>query len=505
MLTELVQSGKRVFLILETPTSKAFDPAGMLPKGWDRLHGRPREPIEPTRAEIARYNGEVNRRMQQIARRAGAHVINPMDYLCDAAVCPVVTEQGIPIYYNYDHLRASYTSTSATYIDDVFASEPAERPRRLVASQVQVYRGYVKFGAILGAGPDTPVRAQGASILGQSYKMRNKSNRLRITVRFTAFSAQDNDIVAAVFVGDKVTSNRFEVQHVKAGTFASLTLTQEIAAVAAATANIEVRVGSRQPGALYINGNDRGPGVGDPETSLTIEELGLPHNQLAEVEAELNEQQLAKRRRALVERARNAAPGWIDRAFADAKHWLIRRISTTAAFHYQQLYQSYALTDRVINEDTAIDLDGAAIMGFSWQPASANDLVRISVIVPARSNQPNRLVATLFVNGSAVPIKTASHEIVPGRTSEATMEFEMLAPSTQPIDVGVKVGPGRPGMIYLNGDQSGPLSEMPKPRLIIDEYRPFWRGAWELFRNHALARGPNSVQGTGDSISFREK
>jgi hypothetical protein len=51
----------------------------------------------------------------------------------------------------------------------------------------------------------------------------------------------------------------------------------------------------------------------------------------------------------------------------------------------------------------------------------------------------------------------------------------MTTSATQLIDVAVKVGPARPAIIYLNGDESGPIPEMSKPTLIIDEYRPFWR------------------------------
>jgi hypothetical protein len=43
------------------------------------------------------------------------------------------------------------------------------------------------------------------------------------------------------------------------------------------------------------------------------------------------------------------------------------------------------------------------------------------------------------------------------------------------MDVAVKVRPAWPGIIYLNGDESGPIPEMGKPTLIIEEYRPFWR------------------------------
>jgi hypothetical protein len=55
------------------------------------------------------------------------------------------------------------------------------------------------------------------------------------------------------------------------------------------------------------------------------------------------------------------------------------------------------------------------------------------------------------------------------------LEFEIVAASTDPIGLDVRVGPGQPGVIYLNGNVNGPDLHMPKPTLTIEEYRPFWR------------------------------
>jgi hypothetical protein len=46
---------------------------------------------------------------------------------------------------------------------------------------------------------------------------------------------------------------------------------------------------------------------------------------------------------------------------------------------------------------------------------------------------------------------------------------------TEPINTSVRVGPGRSGSIYLNGNANGPDPDMPKPTFTIEEYRPFWR------------------------------
>jgi len=124
LISRLVASGKRVFVILETPSSPAFDPERMLPTGWARLSGRPRIPDSPMRADIENYKGEISRRLREIAEAAGARVIDPTNYVCDKDVCPAFTKNGRPMYFNFDHLRASFVSESATWVDEIFRPAP---------------------------------------------------------------------------------------------------------------------------------------------------------------------------------------------------------------------------------------------------------------------------------------------------------------------------------------------------------------------------------------------
>jgi len=114
-------------------------------------------------------------------------------------------------------------------------------------------------------------------------------------------------------------------------------------------------------------------------------------------------------------------------------------------------------------------------MGYGWKPKSPVGLVRVKVVVPAWSARPTSVVAALFVNQSVVATKLASQELAPGKVAEAVLEFEMVAGSSEAIGLDVRVGPGRPGVIYLNGNENGPDPDMPKPTLTIEEYRPFWR------------------------------
>jgi peptidoglycan/LPS O-acetylase OafA/YrhL len=123
LIVDLIRSGKNVFVILETPTSLVYDPETMLPTGWRRLLGSPRLFDDPKRQDMENLNAVYSKQVQILAKAAGAHVINPMDYLCDERVCPVASD-GHFRYYDYDHLRASFVRDRATYIDQIFTPSP---------------------------------------------------------------------------------------------------------------------------------------------------------------------------------------------------------------------------------------------------------------------------------------------------------------------------------------------------------------------------------------------
>jgi hypothetical protein len=173
-------------------------------------------------------------------------------------------------------------------------------PPEVVWSETQVYQPYVKFSAILAAGSDVPTRAEGASILGLPYKRHKNGNSLRVTVKFTAYSLQENEIVAALFMGQGSKSVQYSTQPVRAGSSASVMLTYDVDHLSDAPLNFEVRVGSRRPGELYINGDNTGAVTSDLKTSFTIEELWDPGplvpGSLVYVGATLSESELRKGR-----------------------------------------------------------------------------------------------------------------------------------------------------------------------------------------------------------------
>jgi peptidoglycan/LPS O-acetylase OafA/YrhL len=133
LISHLVGAGKRVFVLLETPSSNIYDPATLMPTGWRRLLARPKIPKSPTRSQMENFVGKISDKIQRTAEAAGARVIKPFDYLCDSEFCPITDEDGHLMYFNYDHLRTSYVRDHATYIDQIFRPDvdhatPADGP-----------------------------------------------------------------------------------------------------------------------------------------------------------------------------------------------------------------------------------------------------------------------------------------------------------------------------------------------------------------------------------------
>jgi peptidoglycan/LPS O-acetylase OafA/YrhL len=120
LISHLVNAGKRVFVLLETPSSNVYDPETLMPTGWRRLLARPKIPESPTRAQMGKFVGKISDKIQRVAGAAGARVIKPLDYLCDSEFCPIADKDGHLMYYNYGHLRQSYVRDHATYIDQIF-------------------------------------------------------------------------------------------------------------------------------------------------------------------------------------------------------------------------------------------------------------------------------------------------------------------------------------------------------------------------------------------------
>jgi hypothetical protein len=112
LLRRLVGSHKRVYIMLSNPTSPQFDPLSMVERVTYRL--TPHESI--SRDEFEQRAGPIVNRVREVAIQAGATVVDPAEYLCDATRCPGVSPNGLPLFKDSNHLRASY-ARQQQYLD----------------------------------------------------------------------------------------------------------------------------------------------------------------------------------------------------------------------------------------------------------------------------------------------------------------------------------------------------------------------------------------------------
>src|SRR5690606_18255420 len=123
VLRRLIEAGKRVVLVLPTPMGMELAPSTMLTM-QARLAGRitPNQGIDRRRLED-RLSFIVSK-LKQVARDAGAEIIDPIDYLCDETHCPSLHD-GKPVAKDGSHYRPFFARERARFFDHlVIAPQP---------------------------------------------------------------------------------------------------------------------------------------------------------------------------------------------------------------------------------------------------------------------------------------------------------------------------------------------------------------------------------------------
>jgi len=121
LIREFTREGKRVFLILNIPTSDLADPKLMLDRDLDgEIHIKQWQltvkEFRDVRGKMPISQGELMDKMVRIGIESGAEIINPMDYLSSEGVCLRFYENK-PMYHDGSHLRAEYVRDHALYLD----------------------------------------------------------------------------------------------------------------------------------------------------------------------------------------------------------------------------------------------------------------------------------------------------------------------------------------------------------------------------------------------------
>jgi hypothetical protein len=119
MVSQLVDGGKQVTVVLTVPWGKELDPRSGYRRGF--LGGLERTTQPPlTVATFRQRHGLLNDAIATIARASGADVIDPVDSLQMNGMC-IFEDDDAPIRQDSNHLRAGFSRRHATYIDSVIS------------------------------------------------------------------------------------------------------------------------------------------------------------------------------------------------------------------------------------------------------------------------------------------------------------------------------------------------------------------------------------------------
>jgi hypothetical protein len=75
------------------------------------------------RSEVEQLIKPINAKLMDIAASTGATTIDPLPYLCTAAECPTLAEDGLPLYCDASHLRSGYVRAHITFLDEILLTE----------------------------------------------------------------------------------------------------------------------------------------------------------------------------------------------------------------------------------------------------------------------------------------------------------------------------------------------------------------------------------------------
>lgn len=117
-IRDFTGGGKQVWLVLSMPVGDSLAPGSSLQRS---LTGDARiMPLSVDRRSAGATWEPIHAKLREVATRAGARVIDPLPWFCDAETCRGRTADNAIIYMDAGHLRASYVREHATFIDEVF-------------------------------------------------------------------------------------------------------------------------------------------------------------------------------------------------------------------------------------------------------------------------------------------------------------------------------------------------------------------------------------------------
>jgi peptidoglycan/LPS O-acetylase OafA/YrhL len=114
-LARLKAMGKQVHLVLNPPGGKLADPRNPIK---NRLVALPRLNFQSIPMQVHKARTEaINLKMRAVAAHAGVPVLDPAEWMCSSWECAVTDANGVPIFYDSTHLRASYVEKNVRVFD----------------------------------------------------------------------------------------------------------------------------------------------------------------------------------------------------------------------------------------------------------------------------------------------------------------------------------------------------------------------------------------------------
>lgn len=111
-----VFNGKNIYIILTMPSGDELDPNSMF-KGsrFSSLQILPRNDFDLLKFQNLTFTD--HNKLYTISKNINAILINPIDYLCQNNVCPVIDTSGRPLYKDSKHMTSTYSREGAIFID----------------------------------------------------------------------------------------------------------------------------------------------------------------------------------------------------------------------------------------------------------------------------------------------------------------------------------------------------------------------------------------------------
>jgi len=136
MVATMTGDGKQVYIVLPSPTGMEFRPRKIVQRNFSDMSFKLHIPVISTTTIESRVAPIVSE-LKRIAAQTHARLIDPIDYLCNHDICPVLTAGGNPIYKDASHLNPLFVRRDVGYLDQVLQAmrpSPPQAPETASAS-----------------------------------------------------------------------------------------------------------------------------------------------------------------------------------------------------------------------------------------------------------------------------------------------------------------------------------------------------------------------------------